>query len=200
MATDIQSTTKRRTGPYRLNVDQYLRMIVDGILPPHARVELLDGLLVRSMTKNPPHSFTRHQLDQLVGPLLPADWMVRHQDSVVLGRYWRPEPDIAVVRGPNERYRQADPTTADIAFLIEVADTTYARDRGRKWRGYAAAGVPIYLIVNLPKRIVEVYSQPAGKGKKAAYEQEHVYGPEDTFPIVLGGQPIGIIAVKDILP
>ncbi len=200
MATDTQTTTKPRTGLYRLDVDQYLRMIEGGILPHSVRVELLNGVLVRFMTKHPPHSFTVGRLETVLRSLLSENWLVREEKPVVLGRHWRPEPDISVVRGPDDRYCAQDPTVADIALFIEVSDSTYARDRGVKWRGYAAEGVPLYLIVNLAMRSVEVHTQPSGRVRGARYVESRIYGPEDTFPIVLGDQPLGMIAVTDILP
>lgn len=200
MATDIQTATEPRTRLYRLDVDQVFAMINAGILPDHARVELLGGLLVHKMTKNPPHSFTIGQAGDLLRGTLPAGWIVREEKSITLGRFWCPEPDLAVVRGPNDRYRKDHPSAADIALLIEVSDTTYALDRGIKWRRYAACGVAIYWIVNLAARTAEVYTQPSGRGKSAGYGASHVYGPDDAVPVSLDGQPAGMIAVKDLLP
>jgi hypothetical protein len=41
---------------WRLTVAQYHEMIQVGILTEHDQLELLEGLLVTKMTKNPPHS------------------------------------------------------------------------------------------------------------------------------------------------
>jgi len=46
-------------------------------------------------------------------------------------------------------------------MVIEVADATVKSDRQVKLPIYAAAEVPVVWIVNLPKRTVEVYSEPA---------------------------------------
>ena len=104
------------------------------------------------------------------------------------------------MRGPVKRYGETAPTAADIALLIEVADATYRTDRGVKWRRYAACGVPAYWIINLAARAIEVYSQPAGKGKAAGYGESRVYGPEDAAPVRVEGQAVGTLAVKDLLP
>jgi hypothetical protein len=42
---------------YRLNVAQYDRMTQDGTIGEHERVELVEGLLVTKMGKNPPRIF-----------------------------------------------------------------------------------------------------------------------------------------------
>lgn len=200
MATDTRTTTEPRTGFYRFDVDQLFRMIDAGVLPSSARVELLGGLLVHKMTKNPPHEVVINQTGYLVRSLLPEGWLVREEKSVLLGRFWRPEPDLAVVRGPVKRYGETAPTTADIALLVEVADSSYSTDRGAKWRRYAACGIPIYWIINLAARAIEAYSQPSGHGKAAGYGASHVYGPEDAVPVWLEGRAIGTLAVKDLLP
>ncbi len=186
--------------PYRLTVDQYIKMILAGVFPEGAHVELLGGILVQQMTKYPPHDFTVGQAANLLRLLLPAPWVVREEKSLVLGRSWRPEPDVAVIRGPNDLYRAQDPKAADVGLLIEVAESSYAIDRGQKWRAYAAARIPAYWIINLPKRQIEVYRDPAGRGKSGSYREAAVFGADAQVPIVLDGQDVGRVAVNDILP
>ena len=200
MATVMQAT-KTLSKTHRVSVKEYLKMIVAGVIPHGARVELLAGALVDQMTKYPPHNFTARQLGILLKGILPTDWLISEEKSLKLGRFWRPEPDVAVIRGPNSRYRHSDPTAADVSLLVEVADSSYATDRGEKWRAYAAARIPIYWIVNLDKLQVEVYNDPIGRGKKASYRQATMFGIEgEAAPVVIDGQEIGRIAVKDILP
>ncbi|HEX8202348.1 MAG TPA: hypothetical protein VF590_17855, partial [Isosphaeraceae bacterium] len=63
MAAGVQDTISLQaapvvvlTGPiYRLSVPQYLDMVRAGILTEDDRVELLEGVLVTKMGKNPPH-------------------------------------------------------------------------------------------------------------------------------------------------
>ena len=50
----------------------------------------------------------------------------------------------------------------DMALVIDVADSSLQRDRVHKGRIYAAGGVPVYWIVNLIDRQVEVYTDPSG--------------------------------------
>jgi Uma2 family endonuclease len=186
--------------PYRLTVRQFEQMIKAGILTADDRVELLGGILAEQMTKNAPHDFTIGHLAKVLEALIGPDWVVREEKAVVLGRFWRPEPDLAVARGPLDRYRRAQPTTKELAFLVEVAESTYPADRGEKWQGYAAARVPAYWIVNLDDRRVEVYSDPFGRGGNARFRSAVTSGPGDAVPVVLAGRVIGQVAVNDILP
>jgi hypothetical protein len=175
-------------------------MIVSGVFPPDARVELLDGILVEHMTKFAPHNFTVHRLSVLLGASLPAAWFLREEKSLVLGRFWRPEPDVAVILAPDDRYRLRDPKASDVGLLAEVSESTYAYDRGEKWRAYAAARIRVYWIVNLPDRQIEVYTNPVGRGKSASYREAATFGPEDEVPVVIDGQEVGRLAVREILP
>jgi len=197
-------TTAAATGagprPYRFTVRQYMKMIAAGVFPEGARVELLGGLVVRQMTKYAPHNFTTGRLSRLLRDLLPPDWLVQEEKSVVIGPAWRPEPDVAVVRGPDDRYRAADPTAADLGLIVEVAESSYRDDRGPKWRGYAAAGVPAYWIVDLNRRRVEVHEGPQGRGKRAGYQREAFFGPGASMPLALDGREAGVIAIDDLLP
>jgi Uma2 family endonuclease len=186
--------------PYRLTVRQYLAMIDAGIFPHDARVELLDGSLVDPMTKYPPHNYTARQMGILLKQLVPENWLLSEEKSLTMGRFWRPEPDLAVIRGPNDRYRKRDPAAADVSLLIEVADSSYATDRGRKWQAYASARIPIYWIVNLAKSQVEVYREPKGRGKKASYRATEIFAAGDGVPVVIDGQDVGRISVNEILP
>ena len=95
---------------------------------------------------------------------------------------------------------QALPRARDVALLVEVSDTTYAKDSGPKLRRYASFRIPVYWIVNLNRRIVEVRTGPFSKGKPAGYAVCHTYREGDTIPVELDGQEVGRVAVSDLLP
>ncbi len=200
MVTEIHPSTGTEQGlkPYRMSVRQFERMIGAGLFPDRARVELLGGVLCRKMTKNDPHDFAVDLLGATLNRLLEPAWFAREEKSVVLGKFWRPEPDIAVVRAPRERYRDRAPRAADLGLLIEVSDVSYATDRGVKWRRYAAVGVSTYWIVNLAQKRIEVYGRPSGRGRAAAFQDVAFYGADGEVPLVLDGRELGCIAVKDL--
>jgi len=198
MATDTQSAGTAPT-VYRLDVPKFEAMIDAGVFGDD-RVELLGGMLI-AMTTNPPHDFTViRSATELRRLFAAAAWTVREEKSLRLGRWWRPQPDLAVVRGPDTAYAARSPTVADVALLIEVADTTYAKDRGAKWRRYAAAGIPAYWIADLGKRRVEVFTGPTGRGKSARYQDVVAYGEEAEIPVAIDGREFGRIAVRPLFP
>jgi Uma2 family endonuclease len=152
------------------------------------------------MTKGNPHDYSLGAVAEELRRLTPTDWILREDKSLQLGRYSRPEPDVAIVRGPRRQYHNRTPHARETALVVEVSQSTYNYDRGEKWRAYAAARIPIYWIVNLEKSQIEVYRDPAGRGKNASYRQSEIFGIDHEVPVIIDGQDIGRIVVKEILP
>jgi Uma2 family endonuclease len=90
--------------------------------------------------------------------------VVRVQNPVVLNPTAEPEPDIAVVGPPIERYADAHPGPADTLLVIEVGDTSVEFDREHKLPRYAKAGIAEAWLVNLPAEIIEVRTDPGPDG------------------------------------
>jgi hypothetical protein len=182
---------------YRLSVKQYHTMIDKGILRECEKVELLEGLLVEKMTRNPPHDVVLGILNKVLTTRLPADWSLRVQSAITTTDS-EPEPDFVVVSGSHERYLGAHPGPGDIALVIEVADSSLDDDRTLSLRIYARARLPIYWIVNIPERQIEVYTQPRA-GRNPTYRQRRDYLPGESIPLVLAGKEVTSIPVENIL-
>jgi Uma2 family endonuclease len=84
--------------------------------------------------------------------------------------------------------------------MVEVADSSLELDRTTKQRIYARAKIPIYWIVNLIDRQVEVYTNPTGAGAQAKYRNRRIFAENGEVPVVLNGQEVGRIAVRELLP
>ncbi len=184
---------------YRLSVEQYERMARLGILKDGEPVELLDGLLVTKMTKNPPHTVVTLLTRTALERLLPAGWFVSSQEPVQVGQS-EPEPDLLVVRGHIRDYIRRHPQPQDVALVIEVADATLRRDRVTKKRDYARAGIPVYWLINLRASLIEVYTDPSGPTEKPTYRQRQDYGLDDAVGVVIEGREVGSVAVSELLP
>jgi Uma2 family endonuclease len=182
----------------RFTVDEYHRMIAAGILTEVDRVELLDGWITPKMPRNPPHDSFLAQADEALRARLPQAWRVRVQSAVTLTTS-EPEPDLAVVLGPVNRYRATHPVPADIALLVEVADSSLNHDRTEKGRLYAADAIPVYWIINLVDGRVEVYTDPTGPGPNPGYRQRQDYAPQDAVPLRIGGQDVGPVPAGELL-
>jgi Uma2 family endonuclease len=197
----MSTTTPRVRGTpppppiYRLTVEEYERLVGTGVLDD-PRIELIDGFLVKKLGKNPPHIWVAGTIIDLLATLLPQGWSWRKEDPVRIPPFDEPEPDVAVVRGSRDDYRNRIPEPGDIALVVEIAETTLDRDQGIKLDAYAHGRIPVYWIVNLVHRRVEVYSEPESDGYRS--RQEFTIGQD--VPLVIDGVEVGIIAVAAILP
>ncbi len=188
------------TDQYRFSVDQYHRLAEAGLITKKDRVVLLEGLLVRKMTVHPPHATALENCYQLLLFLLNGlGWTVRSQLPITLAAS-EPEPDVVVARGARATYASRHPLPADLGLLIEVADSSLRDDRVDSARFYADARIPVYWIVNLVDRQVEVLTLPSGPCAAPAYAQQQVFLPGQAVPVVLDGVTVGHLAVNDLLP
>jgi Uma2 family endonuclease len=183
---------------YRFRVDQYEKMIEAGVLTSADRVELIEGIVVQKMTQYPPHAVAIDYTLDALRPMLPEGWRLREQKPIKLSD-GEPEPDLVVVRGPLQRYETRHPGPRDIALIIEVADTSLEGDRQDKGRTYARARIPIYWILNLNERQVEVYTEPKG-GKSPSYRRRTDYGVGSRVPLRIEGIDVGEVPVSELLP
>jgi Uma2 family endonuclease len=195
---------------YRLTVSQFDRMVRDGTLDEDEPVELLNGVLVTKMPKNPPHRVSTRKVVRALEGILPAGWFVQKEDSLVIppGNKW--EPDAAVVRSELEFDSARDAAAADCCLVVEVSDTNLSRARSEKLPAYASAGIPVYWIVNLTgggsggvtaapgSGQLEVHTEPdQATGRYRSRVELH---PGDYVSVVIVGREVGRIAVVDLLP
>lgn len=198
MATVITPLRQRgwlSDGPeYRFTVQQYHRMLETGVLQSGDRVELLAGRIVPKMTQNPPHVAAVTRINRFLTRLLPDEWLLRVQAPITL-RTSEPEPDFAIVPGPEERWQGRHPGPRDVALLIEVADSSLLEDRVRKGFLYASARIAEYWIVNLVHSRIEVYTQPKRR-KRPTSTHPQVFEKSDQVRLVLGGKKIADLPVS----
>lgn len=183
---------------YRFTANQCLKMVAGGVVSEDEAFSLTEQGGIPDMPRSPAHDSAIDRLDDRLRPHLPAGWRLRIQSAVRLPG-GEPEPDIAVVLGPAGRYDAHHPQPAEIAVVIEVADSSLPYDRTLKLRAYAQAGIAVYWIVNLDDKQVEVSSGPA-PGANPGYAARAIYVSGQQVPLVVAGQQVALVAVADILP
>jgi Uma2 family endonuclease len=187
-------------GLYRFTVEQFHDLTRLGIIGPDDRVELLEGLPVLKMTKNPRHWIATGLVQDALRALALPGYFVHVQDPVDTPDSV-PEPDVALVRGARRQYLGRNPLPHECPLFIEVADTSLAHDRGWKKEIYAKAGIAVYWILNLVDRQLEVHSQPSGpQAENPDFRDRQVFLAADEVPVVLEGREMGKILVADMLP
>ncbi|MEO6809299.1 MAG: Uma2 family endonuclease [Isosphaeraceae bacterium] len=185
---------------YRLRVGQYPRMAEAGICSGDDSVELLEGLLVTKMNKNPPHIITTELVQLALVQAVPGGWCVSMQNPVSLfASDSEPEPDAKIVRGHPRDYQGRKPGPEDVALVVEVADASYLDDLEKR-RTYANAAIPVYWILNLNRRRLEVHTDPTGPSPLPLYRTVQTFGPDVEISLWLDGREAARILVGDLLP
>ncbi len=187
--------------PVRLfSVAEYHEMKRIGLLDEDEPVELLEGWLVSKMSRNPPHDLALLRIQGILFRALPAEWLCFSQSAITTDKS-EPEPDVAIVKGPDHLYATRHPAPSDIAIAIEVADSSLNRDRTLKKRIYARSSVPEYWILNIPDRQLEIFTDPTGNTvSEPTFNQEMILKESENVMLRLQSTVITAIPVRDLLP
>ncbi len=177
----------------KITVEQYQEMTARGDFEPREqhRVELIRGEIVPKFSDdprtpmNPPHAATIDYMTEWSFEVVPrAAARIRIQCSISITALDSvPDPDITWLA--RKDYSRELPTPGDVLLLIEVSDTTIAKDRGPKLELYAEAGIREYWIVDINRRRLLVHRDPHGT----------TYGSMTTF---VPGQEARTLVFPDI--
>lgn len=136
------------------------RMVEAAILREDDPYELIDGELVEMSPQGPLHALMkdrlRRRLDRAFGP----GRFVRDQVPLDCGPDSLPEPDVMVT---TVELADRHSTAAETVLVVEVAKTSQDVDR-QKAVVYARAGAPVYWLLNLRDRQLEVHEDPSPSG------------------------------------
>jgi Uma2 family endonuclease len=183
----------------RFTVDEYHKLLEMGMITEDDNLELLDGHLVKKMSRNPRHDGTLKKVDKRLQPMLPRGWESRVQmGTTLIGS--EPEPDLLVAREDPAGYTTRHPEPKDVGLVIEVSDSSLETDRRDKAPIYAQSSLPEYWIINLVDRQIEVYGSPTGTTAMPTYNVQQVYRSGQSVPFALDGRHIADIVVDDLLP
>jgi Uma2 family endonuclease len=181
---------------YRLTLEQYEAMVDSGVFSGRDRLHLIGGYLVAKMTQNDLHATADELCGEALGRTIPVGWHMRAAKPIrIPSQASKPEPDRCIARGSIRDYLHRSPEPADIALVVEISDTSLGEDR-KQAALYAAAGIPVYWIVNLVDRQVEVHSEPSPVG----YGSRAIRKPGESVPVVLDGEETSRIEASAILP
>lgn len=131
-------------------------------VPDGYRVEIVDGSLSVSPTPLGRHTKTVRLLENILRPVLPDGTLDVQPVTTEIARTGeRYIPDLAVL--PEAEIADDEWLYSAEACLLAVEVTSPSNagiDRVQKLRGYARAGVPLYLLVDAVGRTVSLFGNP----------------------------------------
>jgi Uma2 family endonuclease len=204
MTTDAK-TRKKRAGdrgrvPYRFTAEQVMKMIESGLIGDGEDVELWDGTLYK-MTKGELHNAIVVLTAEALRSVTPrGDYHVREEKSSKDGASSLPEPDVAIARGKPGDTLPDPPGLDRLALVVEVDHHTARADGTVKMRRYATRGIPVYWIIKVKQRLVQVHDTPQGRGKTARYTRILTFSGAEEVPIVIDGREVGRVVASDLFP
>lgn len=146
------------------------------------RLELLYGEIVEMSPIGPRHISCLVHLIQVMSPLMPRALLSPQNPLEIQGVESLPQPDLVLLR-PRRDLAQKAPAAEDALLVIEIADSSLARDRDTKIPMYGQAHVPESWLVDLKSDTVWVYRQPSPAGYRDVrpYRRGDSIAPE-AFP------------------
>src|SRR5438309_890413 len=86
----------------KFTVSEYHRLLEIGVVKEDAAIELLEGWVAPKFPHSPRHDATIGKVSRLLARVVPADRIARVQSAITTADS-EPEPDLAVVVGPDDR-------------------------------------------------------------------------------------------------
>ncbi len=183
---------------YRISTDEFYRMLESEVFPDEARLELWNGWIYEKMAKTQAHAVASINATMTLVRALPPGWCLSGENPFTVSENKAPLPDLIVLRGTGNDYRDRRPVAADIGLVVEFAYSSLKQDIGAKLEAYARAGVVAYWVFNLKDNVILVHTLPiAPEGR---YASVATVKPGESFPFLLDGVQVALIAASDLLP
>lgn len=161
MSTNLAALPRRK-----FTVKEYHNFIEQGVFKPEERIELWEGEFIEISPIGKRHAGIVAGLTAYLNHLFFRKFVIWSQNPIVLDDLSEPQPDVCVLRGRDDFYRNESATAKDVLLAIEVADSTIKYDRDIKFPRYAENGIQEAWLIDLENDRVEIHTQPTAKGYK----------------------------------
>ena len=142
---------------YKWSIEEWHELVDSGVLEGKP-VEFLEGEIIEVSPEGVEHSYTNDSVVKYLRTIFNGMADVKESHPITLDNS-EPEPDIAIVRLPETRYRSHHPYPQDIYWLIEIANKTLSKDLNQKIITYARNGIPEYWVIYLVNKKLIIHTQ-----------------------------------------
>ncbi len=162
---------------YQINAQDYYRIGRTQLFSEAARMELIEGEIVRMVPIGSGHAGHVNWLLRLFTQLSEEKTILSVQGPIRLDDYSEPVPDLVLLKPRLDYYKKSHPKPEDVYLIVEVSDTTIYFDRNVKRRLYARHNIPEFWIVDLHQKAIEIFRKPGPGG----YQESYIPTSEETF-------------------
>ena len=145
----------------RFTVTELEAMVAAGIIEEDERIELIGGEVVPMSPKGNHHEILKHALIHYWAKRVPDHLTFTTETTFRLTPDTYLEPDF-VFYGKATGIRGLKPETAH--FVVEIGDTSYAYDIGRKAALYASFGIPELWVIHAVRLETRIHRNPSLTG------------------------------------
>ena len=157
MATDLQSRPFAFDTARRYTIEEYYRLVEEGLLEEDARVELLDGRIVPMSPIGPRYQWIVTKLFKAFTRQERGHFEASQDCPLPIPDRDEPEPDLVLYR-PGAATEEHHAQPADVFLVVEVAESTRRRDLIKKANLYQRAKIAEYWVVDLKKNCLHVFT------------------------------------------
>ncbi len=159
--------------PHRFTLEDVLRMQDAGILDADARVELIDGGLVEMASEGAEHTRAKMQIARAFLAQAGQAIQVIIDSTLRLSPTYAPDPDLYAY---DARLPLDTVDGRNVGLVVEVAQSTVAKDLSVKAEFYAEHGVRDYWVVDVNSAEIVVHRTLSG----GVYREVVRYSARDT--------------------
>ena len=165
--------------------------IFGGVDRPHERFELFQGEIVPMSPKGLRHELIKIRLSDFWYRNRSTPYTIAAETPLTLRDDTQPQPDLVVLPA---NFLSQGITPGTVLLVVEIADTSLAKDTRYKAGIYASAGVRDYWVINAATLVTTVFRDPTEKGyqSRAEFTPDQTLTPLDAPELALALNDLGL--------
>jgi Uma2 family endonuclease len=176
--TPRERTTQAAEGMLRrrFTVEELEAMVAAGILGEDERIELIGGEVVPMSPKGNQHEVLKVALNRYWSKRIPDRLVLAQETTFRLTPDTYVEPDFIFF---DSKTRIKDLNADNALFVVEIADSSFAYDIGRKAALYASFGIPELWVIHAVRLETRIHRKPSLTGYQSMLDlpSDHLLVP-----------------------